>query len=285
MDLPTELHLRIMEELLLDESLLREVHLHHYADSKGPYEKSLFRKVRHYDLSELDPAKGRQSYMTSTKTPYHPLLLTCRTLSYAFSTIHREQSLHIVHHHPFSRGVDDPGPYGPRRRVPLDALEQIRRVKVVAEYNRKEFNMIYSEVFATFSLYGPAYRARFPRVYEIRFEIQMIDWKLQYISEFWQPPPSPVPTLNVSELTITVRSIVRAYPRTPVESLIDVVLQFPSLTKLHVDWILLPPALRPPWTQDPEPRLRRVAEELRKQCREVSFEARSDDITVVPARR
>jgi hypothetical protein len=265
--------LRIVEELLLDEQFTRETHVHHYAHSNAPYEKNIFRKVRHY-VPQVKENEKSELYEAQTKTPYHPLRLTCKALSDAFSRIQQQQSLYVIHHHPFSRGVDDPGPYGPRRRVPLQEQEQMSRVKVVAEFNKHAHDTYYPYVLAMFSQYGPAYRAKFPRVKNIRFEIQIIDSRLSRIANPRNTQPKPTPIMNVYDLTLIIRSVLSSnYMEVRTGMLEKILLQFPSLAKLHIQWIRLPPAIeRTLWEPDLNKSLSRMVEALRERYEAVTHE-------------
>lgn len=125
-----------MEELLLDEHVAdKKIYLHHYDPDKYPLEMKLYRKARQYYPAEVlhHHRSHKRAFQTDSKMPYHPLLLTCKSLSDVFKKIYNEHWLYIVNHYPFSRGVDDPEPHGPRRRFASDGMERVKRIEVVAK--------------------------------------------------------------------------------------------------------------------------------------------------------
>lgn len=264
MELPAELHLRIVEELLLDENLVyKKIYLHHYDRDNYLLETSLYHKARQYYPTEvLDHHRThKRAFQTESETLYHPLLSTCKSLSEVFKKISDEQSLYVVNHYPFSRGADDPGPHSPRRRFASGGLERVRRIGIVAKFtqecrtalsgNPPEWLPILSfheNIHAIFFLFGPAYQVRYPRTGEINFHIEMIDWWLEKVEAFDAQFIVP----HVIQLTLTIRvhslGLAALGLSRVILTLNSIIAQFPNLTKLHVDWIMA----RPHYKQAPQ---------------------------------
>lgn len=252
MDLLTEFHLRIVEEVLLDEDLVEQkIHLHHYNTKLNEaLETSLFHKACHYYSDEVirDRASKRKSYQKDTKRPYRPVFLTCKALSDTLFKIYDARSLYFIHHQPFPRGIDDSGPFGPRRRFTPEALERIRRASVVSQFHqertgptgdrpasRAPLDPFYENVRSIFSLFGPVFQAKYPRAREISFQIEMIDWQIKNLGTFDAQFVIP----HVTALTISIRG--SALPESEfsihISKLKNILTQFPSFAKLYIEWI------------------------------------------------
>lgn len=250
MDLPDELLLKIERELYLEElgkedgCINRQVYLFHYPNKKDPYEKNLFYKKRRATPPNFEPEAGRvdryRYLVTSKPEPYHPLFLTCKRLARTFREIQQEHTLFTIRNYGIPRLVDDPGPSGPRRRVAYGICKKIRRVEVLVDFNQKRNDPFFDRVFEAFNVFSPSHEPMFPKVREWHYEIEMLDWQLGELDGYKR---TPTPVAHVKSLTVTINCTRRSAAFLLRPAMLNVLLQFPSLESLCINWRMLPKLL------------------------------------------
>jgi hypothetical protein len=224
MDLPAELHFRIMEELILVEGP-PEVHFH------APFGSYI---------------RSKKRFRKACARPYHPLLLTCKTLSHEFRQIQSEQLVHVIHHNFTQDDYHSHLDLLKSERV-LQEVDQLRRLKIIVSNNNlalgrpSQHHVIVSnnywedatDIWAILDLYDPpSHWTRILKPDSLCLELHLKEYELK-----WCQGGRPISTATQLVLKIQGSKLngINSATWSPFAHLIW---KFPDLTKLEVEWTI-----------------------------------------------